>query len=654
MTTEQDLEDAFNSMLRTDYIPLSDTNKLNLLADYYVDYMGIVSQILGPVDQLIVGRRGTGKTTLLYRSLVECMRSWGDGTSAARNRTLGVYLDLEKCQSLSSTNTADYEMFEYAFVAELCDAIRDELQRSWPELKQEPNLINKVFRSAQSKKASAVNSELLRLVEILRSGLPRFVDRSAPTDKKELSSSSSTSKAKTGLAINPVRPELTLELGSEDGSSFEVETRTQEKVTYRLSVADLLRVIDDLRKAGDIPYFLIFIDEFSSLNVELQARFTTLLKKILGNHAGVYVKLCAITDNYRLGSSIILQRDLFELSLDLDAFVERSGSITSAMEHLERLTKQIVEQRIHVYTGLSVERFISDPSDAYIELTRSAMGVPRTIGIVLKQAWSRSRTGTGRGRIRRTDLEYGIRYAFKAYLSQMTGAARDGLAIPEHVPEIWDALIERATYERRKADAPASHFMILPRYEERLRFLNMFFLVHLLEQGRTTKKESINRSLYSFDYGAAKEFNLGWSDDKNIIRQQRFVYDDCLIDFDRFYRTAETQKYRCPKCGALYEEGELMVAGSILNFCPRDKTDLEMLALGRSTSEFTEEEIKIIGAIRSARKSDALVARQVADDVGCYIQKVAKFGEKLDREGLIDRTKPEDLGKNIYYDSGRE
>src|SRR5689334_698198 len=108
----QKLEDAFNSMLRTDYIPLSDTEKLNRLADYYVDYMGSISQILGPTDQLIVGRRGTGKTTLLYRSLVECIRSWGEADTLARPRTLGVYLDLEKCQSLSSNATIDYESFE--------------------------------------------------------------------------------------------------------------------------------------------------------------------------------------------------------------------------------------------------------------------------------------------------------------------------------------------------------------------------------------------------------------------------------------------------------------------------------------------------------------------------------------------------------------
>jgi hypothetical protein len=99
------MEDALTSMLRTDYIPLKDTEKLARLREYYVDYMGYVSQILGEVDQLIVGRRGTGKTTLLYRSLVECMRSWTpDADCVAKRRTLGIYMDLNKCQSLAEAS----------------------------------------------------------------------------------------------------------------------------------------------------------------------------------------------------------------------------------------------------------------------------------------------------------------------------------------------------------------------------------------------------------------------------------------------------------------------------------------------------------------------------------------------------------------------
>ena len=98
----------------------------------------------------------------------------------------------------------------------------------------------------------------------------------------------------------------------------EFEERTGYAVSYRLTIADILKVIDELRDAAGIPAVILFVDEFSSLGEDLQRRFTTLLKSLLGNHSGLFVKLCAITDNYTLGSAIILQRDLFEVSLDFD------------------------------------------------------------------------------------------------------------------------------------------------------------------------------------------------------------------------------------------------------------------------------------------------------------------------------------------------
>lgn len=638
------LEDALDSMLRTDYIPLTDTDKLNLLANYYVDYMGYMRQILGPNDQLIVGRRGTGKTTLLYRALVDCMRSWDPGSgSKAKERTLGIYLDLEKCQSLTSSGTGSYDDFEHAFVTELCDAMTAELIRSWPELKAQSNLFSRLFKSAEQRQRAAVNEQLRKLANVLQSGLPRFVDKSGPIESRDLTKSSSSIKSKLAFSSRPAA-----NVETDESDELEIENKSSQHVTYRLAVADILRIMSDLRKAADIPLVILFIDEFSSLNSELQGKFTTLLKKILGNHSGIYVKLCAITDNYHLGSSIILQRDLFEMPLDLDAFVERSGSISTAMTELESLTKDIVTERLKAYSAPLPDQLFDSPETAWRELTRSAMGVPRTLGIVLKEAWNRSQAGTGRQRIRRTDIDRGIRYASRAYLNQMLGASRDGVAIPQHVSEIWEAIIDRAVRERTKSsNGQASHFMVLPKNEERLKYLSMCFLVHLLEEGRTTKKEKLSRSLYSFDYGICLENNLAWETGKNIIRQQRFAYDDTLAEFDAFFSTSEDPSYRCKDNGHQFHESQLHVAGIRLNFCPMDKSELVPLGLKGSDSGYTEEEIKIIGAMRMANPSDRLEARQIADDVGCYVQKVSKFGAKLEREGIVKRQR---VGvKYIYF-----
>jgi hypothetical protein len=95
----------------------------------------------------------------------------------------------------------------------------------------------------------------------------------------------------------------------------------------------------------------------------------------------------------------------------------------------------------------------------------------------------------------------------------------------------------------------------------------------------------------------------------------------------------------------VYQEKDLYVAGVLLSFCPKDKENLVEYSDSKF-SGFTEEEVKIVGAIRSSSEEDELIARNVADDVGCYVQKVAKFGERMEREGVIKRKLKE---KYIYY-----
>jgi len=645
---QNNIEDAFNSMLRTDYIPLRDTAKLQRLARYYVDYFGYLRQIVGESDQLIVGRRGTGKTTLLYRALIECVHSWNPQIETRANkRTLAVYLDLSKCQTLSDTSAKNFNEFEHVFVSELVDSIKDELVRNWPDLGADPNLFQKIFARDEVRRNSDSSAALGKLSSIVLSGVPRSEEEVGPRKYKSKDTTSNSASQKLGLGADSKGINLASEFSELDSTSHEDEIESSRVVKSRLAITDILRVLGELRDACEMSHIVILVDEFSSVTQDLQRRFCTLLRKILGNHSGVYLKVCAITDNYSLGSSIILQRDIFQLSLDLDAYVERSDNLGSAMDGLRELTNTLVTERLREYTSRPINDMFEDPSKAWLELSRSAMGVPRTVGIALKQAFYRC-LQSGRSKIRQSDIEYGIKYATKAYLDQFLGAA--GIAIPSYCEDIWAALTDRAIEEKSKVDSTASHFMILPRNEEKLRYLNMFFLVHLITKGRTTKKEKLSRSLYSFDYGVCLENNLDYGTDKNTIRQQRFAYDDSLTEFDKYFLKTTEKQFQCTSCSTLYKESDLYVAGQLLTFCPKERADLrEVVTEDMYRADYTEEEIKIIGAIRSSQEEDKLLARQIADDVGCYVQKVAKFGEKLEREHVIERKLHIDVGRKIYF-----
>lgn len=648
------IAEAFNSMLRTDYISLNDTDKLSRLSTYYVDHFGLLPEILSDTDQLIVGRRGTGKTTLLYRALVGCMESWKKDYPSSllpNERTLGIYVDLSKCQYIDDVADTDFAAFEHAFVSEVCDAITDQLTRFWPALNQQPGYFSRLFRAAETNQVAEVRGILDRIAQLLKEGLPRVIDRSATVQEKEASSSTVLRSSEFNAGFSS--EEAILGAKEKDGiqESLSNERSYSTRTSYRLTIADVLRLLGELREKANLSATYLLIDEFSALSTELQRRFSTLLKKLLGSHSGVFIKLCAITDKYTLGSSVILQRDLFEISLDLDAFVERSGTLNEAMEGLRDFTEEIVRSRLAAYGCPDPNEIFDDPDDVWNILSRSAMGVPRTLGIVLKQAFNRSRQGKRvSSRVRKSDIGYGVKYASTTYLNQMLGAARDGVAIPAFHADMWVGILDRAQSEKSKVpDAAASHFLILAKNERMLIVLNMFFLVHLLTKGRTTKKERSTRNLYCFDFGVCEENNLGYTTDKNVIRQQRFAYDDVLAKYEKYFGITAETTFTCPTCGATYAESELFAAGIRMTFCPRDKTDLILQSGQGSGDQYTEEETKIIGTIRSATRDDRLMARQVADDVGCYVQKVAKFGEKLEKGGLAYRERDAAEGKLIYF-----
>lgn len=71
----QVVRDTFQSILRADYISISDTKQLQSLNDYYVDFFNLLPKVLQNQDSFINGRRGTGKTTLLMRAYFECMKT---------------------------------------------------------------------------------------------------------------------------------------------------------------------------------------------------------------------------------------------------------------------------------------------------------------------------------------------------------------------------------------------------------------------------------------------------------------------------------------------------------------------------------------------------------------------------------------------------
>ena len=136
------------------------------------------------------------------------MRSWDpQQQSLAKPRTLAIYIDLSKCQALTDVQPDQFTDFEHVFVAEFCDAIAEEISRSWPAVNMQPTFFTKLFQSAEQMKASETRALLSKLAVVLQSGLPRVLDRSGKVDTKEIVKRKTESEL-SAMAKASAKPEI--------------------------------------------------------------------------------------------------------------------------------------------------------------------------------------------------------------------------------------------------------------------------------------------------------------------------------------------------------------------------------------------------------------------------------------------------------------
>ena len=482
-TQIESVRNAFHSILRADYISISDIEQLKSLENYYVDYFKNLPKILQNQDNYINGRRGSGKTVLLMRAYYECLKSIllknEKASSILQKKTLPIYIDLSQCKDIFSDD--DEALLEQSFIRKLLEEFKSQLSAIFEAKK---------FKFL-SKDFSKMN-DFDQIQTILREGI---VVSTSTSDTTKTSLYEEDDSVTANFSMDA--PGIMLQDSSK--AHYEQTERIQEK--RGISVHDFLTCMGKIRRECKLDSVYVFIDEFSDLSEDEQRKFSVLLKKLLGSKNNIFFKVGTITDRFYFGESIIVGRDIFPISLDLNDFVERYGGITVAMKELYRFTKELIEKRISYYTeNLTLnDIFRAEQKDQiFSRISKEAMGIPRTVGLILQNAFLQAET-RDTFLIQVSDINIGIREARKIYFRQFQGAVQKRI-IPGYYMDMWNALLKRALDEKNKVpNRPASHFMI---DTIRKKYLNIFcenFLIHCLEDSRASKYGG-NYVLFAFDY----------------------------------------------------------------------------------------------------------------------------------------------------------
>ncbi len=622
----QNLRNAFDSILRADYITLDNINELGDLEEYFIDFFGILQSLLQKQDNFISGRRGTGKTTNLLRGYYECLKSISpklknNNSLVEGNVILPIYIDLSTCNDLFDSNDS-LNLIEIHFIRQIIDALKKQL-----ELMFDDKFL------AVFKKENPALDDLDYIERVLVEGITISTSKQVDvttakndTASSELSVSLSSTNAKVGGNQN------------EATSTQQSQTVTQLK---GLNVQEFLNKISDIKKKAGIDSIFVFIDEYSDLNSNAQTTFSSLLKSFLGSRIGMFFKVGVITDRYDFGEKIIVGRDIFPIPLDFNEYVERYNGAITAINKMESFVDQLITKRIEKFChGVNIQDiFKADFSKIIYRVTRETIGVSRTIGMILQNAFIQAQSSSDK-KIGLAEINYGISSARKTYQKQFTGSVKKKL-VPGFHMDMWNAILGKAVEEKNKySDRAASHFMIDPLRKDYLNVLCENFLIHFISEN-VTSKHGGNYNLYSIDYDVCSEYNIKYADKKDEYTPIRFIYDSSLSQFDAYFLETKQKSYKCPECKKIYSEDDVKQA-RVKRCFDDDAKLIEIIHQEAPVSHgnFAEVEIKILGLISQLPKNEAMTAREVADSVGCTIQKISAWaGRVLEKSGDINVDK---------------
>lgn len=449
----------------------------DIISQTFVDAAPLVDVICAPLNQIMFGRRGTGKTHALRFSL-------------ARAKELGetaVYLDLRSIGS----NTSFYadegiSRFErgLSVVTDILEALHDEL-----------------LQVALLKIASSTNPEQITLriddfsnaiSEVKLSGTPQIEETSREKLETERSLQASGQASNAGFDLD---------------AKATIGRRHSQEVESKLSHNGYVRSIDfgrvQVSLAGllailGIKKFWLLIDEWSELPREVQPYLADLIRKTLLPTRGIVVKIAAIEqrssfvearDNGRyigleLGSDIAAD-------LNLDEFLVFDYDEAKALDFFrELLYKNYIAlggDPADVKTSTSFVGQIFTEKRAFEEFVRAVEGVPRdALNLISKAVMKSFGEKIGVDVVRRAALDW-----YQADKIKVVSSSPDLQAALNH---IIDEII--GTRKARAFLFPSNtrHRVIERLYDSRV--------LHLLKKNISARDEPGKRyDAWKIDYG---------------------------------------------------------------------------------------------------------------------------------------------------------
>jgi len=460
----------------------AETVDQELLGRTFVDVGQLGHLLASPNHQVIMGRRGTGKTHALAM-LAARVQGRGD---------LPITIDFRRVGSTGaySSRSTSLEQRCTQLLVDVLAAIHSDLVDA--ALAEEDDSEVGTLLPVLDQLADTIST-----VEVVG-----MVER---TDSAQLSSSGEAS-AGASLTVDPL-PRLSLSAEGKRSRASVFERRIVESgtPTLDLNFGSVTRLLEAVTRRLDRRVWILF-DEWSSLPIELQPILADFLRRAVLAVPGIIVKIAAIEDrsHFRIAlpggdhMGLELGADI-SADVNLDDFMVFGHDDTVAVEFFSSLLYQHVVQHPEAIDlkspGVLVKAAFSNWM-AFGELVRAAEGVPRdAINLVALAARRAAGTTISVSHIKAAARDWYQRDKEGALKSP---EARDLLA------RVIDEVIGRRkvrAFLLERGSRGSEDYAVRELYDARI--------LHLVRRGITApERPSLRYDGFVLDYGCYVDFSL--------------------------------------------------------------------------------------------------------------------------------------------------
>lgn len=697
MLTEKNRDEfykAADSLKRFKRAEIKDEQERSLIETLYTDLLPenqVFKMILSDNTTFLVGRKGTGKSTIIlrleseYRKKDDYLPCYID-TKTVFESTKSEYQNLDYLKGRIPDEALGKYLVERSFIQSILKSIVKELDiRADSYLSKLAKVVglsktNKVKDCISNLREKIDNNEHLKSIEL--PVINEYVSTISGVDESEISTYKGNDDS-LSFGFDSKGPVVGVKSGSSSNKkdrAKQIESWEKQFSGALLKVFQIKEVIDEVRNILailKIKKLVIFLDDFSEVDEKTIKNFVDVVLAPLNNWGDEFIcfKVAAYPNRIHFGD---IDKGKIDV-IDLDFYNLYSNYDKNTMESLSLdFTKRLVKTRIRCFSTQPIDDYFDISSsttiDDYMELLfKCSMNVPRVIGYLLFYC-HQTHVSIGR-KITKSAIESAAQKYYEKVISSFFDITTNSLlSFDEKVSELQQrnllniftsqlkgirkqiitGELSGAVYQSDKANPYTSHFNFSPSLERFVRTLELNFFIS--KYSEMSDRDGKKVSVYCLNYGLTLLENMRWGKPSGSEYRKYFIARPFSFDgiFEGFLR--ESKHIQCinPKCGKSYPYEQLPFLEFNKMRCNECQSEVKV----KSVSDDIKTELdkidksKLLPAIELGlmhelnSSNEKMYARDLSEELDISSHLIAKRAKKLDEEkGLVDRDRTEQLIK---------